>query len=78
MIFDHYVMVREWTPNFNLERVTIDSIAIWVRFPKLVMEYYDKKCLRTTGNRIGKTLKIDFTTEEKTRGKYARVVCYSI
>ena len=37
------------------------------------MEYYDKKCLKIMGNRIGKTLKIDFTIEEMMRGKYARV-----
>ena len=37
------------------------------------MEYYDRKCLRALGNRIGKAIKIDFNNEEKSRGKYARV-----
>ena len=43
---------------------------MWIRFPKLAMEYYDHICHR---NRIGKTIKIDYTTKEKSRGKYVRV-----
>ena len=37
------------------------------------MEYYNKKCLKAMGNRIGKTLKVGFTMKEKTKGKYVRV-----
>ena len=32
------------------------------------MEYYNHKCLRALGNRISKTTKIDYTTQEKSRG----------
>ena len=38
------------------------------------MEYYDRKCLKAIGNRIGKTLKVDITIEGKNRGKICKGV----
>ena len=73
MIFDHYVTIREWEPNFNLEQALIDSTTVWICFPELALEYHDRRCLKAMGNRIGMTLKVDITIEEKIRGKYARV-----
>ena len=73
MIFDHYIIVKESVPNCDLETASIDSLAVRVRFPDLSMEYYNLRCLKTMGNRIVKTIKVDITIEEKTSGKYARV-----
>ena len=71
MIFDHYLIIHEWLPNFNFAKAQIDNIAIQVRFFELLVEYQDHKCLFS--NRIGKITKVDFTTNEKLKGKYARV-----
>ncbi|KAI9106887.1 hypothetical protein K1719_022415 [Acacia pycnantha] len=29
MIFDHYLTVRPWTPQFNPKRATVDKVAVW-------------------------------------------------
>lgn len=49
------------------------SIAVWIRFPGLPIEYYDEKLLMAMGNTIGKALKVDSNTSYAARGKFARV-----
>ena len=49
----------------------IDMVVVWVCLLELVMKYYDRKCLRSIRNRIGKMIKIDMTTKDKFKGKYA-------
>lgn len=55
LIFDHYLRVREWTPNFDPTKTYISTVAIWVRVSGLPIEYYDAKFLTILGNRIGRT-----------------------
>lgn len=73
LIYDHYLIVRKWAPNFDPDLETIGSAAVWVRLPKLPMEYYDEEILTWMGNRIGTTVKVDLTTSLQSRGKFARI-----
>lgn len=73
LIFDHYLTVRKWCPDFQPTIASIRRVAVWVRFSQLPIEYYDAKMLTFIGNRIGKTVKVDKTTLQQVRGKYARV-----
>ncbi|XP_016186131.1 uncharacterized protein LOC107627827 [Arachis ipaensis] len=72
-IFDHYLAIRPWKPNFNPVEATVDTIAAWVRLPGLAIEYYDEEMLKKIGNVIGQTMKVDVNTAEKSRGKFARL-----
>jgi hypothetical protein len=73
LIYDHYLIVRQWSPNFYPNEATIDSASVWVRIPDLPIEYYDAKVLHFIGDRIGKTVKVDKNTLFQERGKYARL-----
>lgn len=73
LIYDHYLIVREWAPNFNPEKAAIEKVVVWVRFSGLPIEYYDPKVLKFIGNRIGRTVRVDNTTLLQERGKYARM-----
>ncbi|KAK4253252.1 hypothetical protein QN277_010579 [Acacia crassicarpa] len=73
MIFDHYLTVRPWEPMFHPMRATINKVAVWVRLPRVFLEYYDKEALSWIGNRIGDILKIDMNTSGHLRGHYARI-----
>ncbi|XP_028755171.1 uncharacterized protein LOC114714596 [Neltuma alba] len=73
MIYDHYLTVRSWEPNFNPARAKIDKVAAWVRVPRVCLEYYDAEALTIIGNRIGETLKVDVNTSSQLRGHYARI-----
>ncbi|KAI9093564.1 hypothetical protein K1719_027013 [Acacia pycnantha] len=43
MIYDHYLTVRPWEPNFHLDRAKINKVAVWVRVSKVVLEFYDRE-----------------------------------
>ncbi|XVF21147.1 hypothetical protein REPUB_Repub12eG0065500 [Reevesia pubescens] len=55
------------------EIVTIDSVAAWVHFPKITLEFYDSSILRMMGNKIGRSAKVDITISNFFRGKFARM-----
>nr|XP_025611834.1 uncharacterized protein LOC112705203 [Arachis hypogaea] len=72
-IMDHYLSIRFWKPDFNLEKAEIDKIVAWVRLPGLAIEYYEEQMLRRIENIIGRTLRVDTHMTEKCRGKFVRL-----
>jgi len=74
MIGDNYLVIREWVPNFVPEEDHITKLTAWVRIPKLSVEYFNKQfLLHKIGQKIGRVLKIDNTTENVVRGQYTRL-----
>ncbi|CAN1153892.1 hypothetical protein LINPERHAP2_LOCUS19690 [Linum perenne] len=73
MVGDHYVVIQTWRPYFRLEDSTLSTLRVWVRLPGLPFEYFDYNILQRIGDRIGKTVRIDHTTLEGTRGNFARI-----
>ncbi|XVE98093.1 hypothetical protein REPUB_Repub03eG0075700 [Reevesia pubescens] len=73
VIANHYLTVRRWNPCFRPEEATINSVAAWIRFPGMLLEYYDNDILKRMGNLLGQTLMIDKNTLIASRGKYARL-----
>ena len=55
--FDHYLTVHPWEPMFNTATASIDKVAVWVKLPRIFLEYYDKEALEFIGDRIGETVK---------------------
>lgn len=73
LVYDHYLIVREWTPDFQPDKASIEKVAVWVHFSGLPIEYYDYSVLKAIGNRIGHTVRVDINTLKQERGKYARL-----
>ncbi|KAL7202937.1 hypothetical protein ACSBR1_034399 [Camellia fascicularis] len=73
IVIDHYVTVRKWRQDFKSDDAEEDTIAIWVRFPNLPIEYYNEKVLYHIAKALGVPLKVDINTAMAARGKYARV-----
>lgn len=73
MIKDHYLHVQRRRPNFMVEDGQIKALPIWVRFPLLLVEYYNTSWLHDVGIQIGRTLRVDQTTLNVYRGRYARI-----
>ncbi|CAN1133109.1 hypothetical protein LINPERHAP2_LOCUS7459 [Linum perenne] len=46
---------------------------VWVRLPGLPFEYFDANILQMIGDSIGKTVRIDHTTLEGSKGNFARM-----
>ncbi|CAN1338792.1 hypothetical protein LINPERPRIM_LOCUS38223, partial [Linum perenne] len=73
MINDHYVVIQEWRPYFRPEETVLSTLCVWVRLPGLPFEYFDRSILKIIGDRIGRTVRIDHTTLEGSRGNFARI-----
>jgi len=73
IINNHYLIVRKWVPNFNPLESNRVTTALWVRLPRLPIEWFDEKALFQIGSKLGRPIKIDFNSVSSTRGKYARI-----
>ncbi|XP_028109549.1 uncharacterized protein LOC114309470 [Camellia sinensis] len=73
VIMDHYLTARKWEPDFKASGGFETTIAIWVQFPELPIEYFQEKVLYAIVKQNGKPLKIDLTIAMATRGKFARI-----
>ena len=84
LIGDHYLVVQRWRPEFSAGENIPKKIAVWIRVPKLPIEYYDQHVLWRIGNKLGKTIKVDRNTLKQRdltqkdalvteRGKFARI-----
>jgi hypothetical protein len=40
-IYDHYLTVKEWSPDFHPQSDTIKKVAVWVRISGLPIEFYE-------------------------------------
>ncbi|CAN1182170.1 hypothetical protein LINPERHAP2_LOCUS35835 [Linum perenne] len=73
MVGDHYVVSKEWRPNFEPGYSQVNTIRAWVRLPGLPLENFDVEILKLIGDRIGKIVRVDETTLFGSRGNYARM-----
>lgn len=71
-IFDRYVAVQRWKPDFDPTTAEISTMAVWVRLPGLPVEYFRDDIIRMILEKVGTPLKLDRTTAGVERGKFAR------
>lgn len=72
-VLDHYLMLTKWKPNFRPSIHSFESMVVWLRFPELPVEYYDKQALFEIDAVAGKPIRVDYATDRLTRARYARV-----
>ncbi|XP_057426278.1 uncharacterized protein LOC130719683 [Lotus japonicus] len=73
VIFNHYVAVSTWTPDFVATASAIHKTMVWIHFPGLNLAFYDESFLRAMATAVGKPVKVDTSTQTFSRGRYARV-----
>ena len=73
LIHQHYITLRQWTPNFKPSEAITTHLKVWVDLLELPMEYYDKEVLLRVGAAIGKPVKIHPITERRERVRFARL-----
>lgn len=73
MILEHYLIVKDWKPNFDPKVDKTDCVIVRVRFPDFPVEYYEHEFLRKIGERIGEPKYIDEATSLVSRGRFARM-----
>ncbi|KAI9122638.1 hypothetical protein K1719_006478 [Acacia pycnantha] len=73
VINDAYLNVARWRPEFNPKIAKVESVIAGVRFPDLPAPLFDKKFLLNLGNVLGRAIKLDIHTTQRSRGKFAHV-----
>ncbi|CAN1173739.1 hypothetical protein LINPERHAP2_LOCUS30846 [Linum perenne] len=73
ILLDHYLVVHQWDPSFRVSNDLPKRMVAWIRFPHLPIHLYHGQVLTALGNLVGKTVKIDSTTQSAERGKFARI-----
>ncbi|KAK2353453.1 zinc ion binding / nucleic acid binding protein [Trifolium repens] len=73
MIFDHYLAVSHWSPDFISPEATVERTLVWIRFPGLNLVYYDESFLLAMAAAVGKPIKVDSNTLNVERGRFARI-----
>ncbi|KAJ4845599.1 hypothetical protein Tsubulata_005731 [Turnera subulata] len=70
MVYDHYLTLNQWFPEFRPECDHLVKTMAWIRLPGLPLMYYDDDLLITFASAIGKPVKIDLNTSEATRALF--------
>lgn len=60
-IYDHYLIVKDWTPNFHYESDTIEGVTVWTRIVRFLIEYDDAKVLSFIGNRVDRSVEVNIS-----------------
>ncbi|CAL1354335.1 unnamed protein product [Linum trigynum] len=72
-IFDHYLLIQQWTPAFRLSNKLPKSMIVWVQLPAFPVHLYHREVLFSLGNMIGRTIKLDYHTLHQQRARFARI-----
>ncbi|CAL1371475.1 unnamed protein product [Linum trigynum] len=73
LIFDHYLVVQQWSPSFKVSDPLPKTMIVWAQLPALKIHFYHREVLTTLGNLIGRTIKLDYHTLTQQRAKFARI-----
>lgn len=72
-MYNHYLTVQPWEPNFQPENAKPPKTTIWVHFQSAPMEQFQETILHYLASMLGRLIKIDRTTLLASRGRFARV-----
>ncbi|EOA28675.1 hypothetical protein CARUB_v10024899mg, partial [Capsella rubella] len=72
-VFGNYLMVQQWSPNFDPLKDDIVTTPVWVRLMNIPVWYYHKSILMAIAEGVGTPLRVDLTTLSLERARFARV-----
>lgn len=71
--FGSYLMAQAWSPDFDPLRDEITTTPVWVRLTNIPVTFYHKAILMGIAKGLGKPVKVDLTTLNVERARFARV-----
>ena len=77
MIFDHYLALSTWNPDFIAETTKVERTLEWIHFPCLNIAFYDESAILTMMSTVGRPVRMDNTTFRADRSKFG-CVCIEI
>ncbi|XP_048616271.1 uncharacterized protein LOC106392972 [Brassica napus] len=71
--FGSYLMVRAWSPEFDPLRDDIVTTPVWIRLTNIPVNFYHRSILMGIAKGLGKPIRVDSTTLNFERARFARV-----
>ncbi|KAH1253271.1 putative ribonuclease H protein [Glycine max] len=68
------LLLKEWKPDFNLQRDMLRTLPLWVKLPKLPLHLWGVKSLNKIGSAIGVPLVTDECIASKIQVSYAHIL----
>lgn len=68
------VLMQPWQPDIQFDRENIDKLPIWIQLPQLDQQFWGAPSLSKIGSLIGRPLKTDKPTKERSVLGYARLL----
>ncbi|XP_074296934.1 uncharacterized protein LOC141627598 [Silene latifolia] len=68
------VIIRPWEANTKITKVSVKTVPIWIKLVGLDLKFWGAKCLEKLASIVGKFIRIDDLTIEKTLLGFARVM----
>ncbi|EOA19737.1 hypothetical protein CARUB_v10003838mg, partial [Capsella rubella] len=72
-VFGSYLMVQAWSPDFDPVRDELEMTPVWVRLSNIPVSFYHTTILMGIAEGLGKPIKVDLTTTNFSRARFARV-----
>lgn len=72
-VFGSYLMTQAWTPEFDPLRDDIVTTPVWIRLSNIPVNFYHKEILMCIAKGLGTPVKVDETTLNFERARFARV-----
>lgn len=75
VLFDNKLFViKPWRLEMPTDKNSLSTMSIWIQLPKLKMEYWGETSLRKIAVLVGNGIKLNQTTSQKARLRFARVL----
>ncbi|XP_019261413.1 PREDICTED: uncharacterized protein LOC109239320 [Nicotiana attenuata] len=74
MINNRHVIMKPWAADFNFKNVVLKTMPLWVKFPNLPLQCWNKRSLSKISSGLSTPLYADDCTTNTTRKSYARVL----
>ncbi|XP_016752428.1 uncharacterized protein [Gossypium hirsutum] len=75
-IFGQYLTVQPWTMAFDPTQAFPSVVMAWIRFLALPSYLYNRKIITEIRELVGKVVKLDMNTDNRTQGRFARMAVY--
>ncbi|KAH1046188.1 hypothetical protein J1N35_036972 [Gossypium stocksii] len=71
IVYGQYLTVQPLTKDFSPSQPYPSVVLAWIRLPSLPGYLYKRKIIEAIGGLTGKLVKLDFQTDNRTRGQFA-------
>ncbi|XP_040967093.1 uncharacterized protein [Gossypium hirsutum] len=76
IIFGQYLTVQPWTKDFNPMQLYPSVVLAWIWLLGLPRFLYHRQIVEAIGGLIGKVVKLDFHTDNRSRGRFVRLAIF--